>query len=128
MFSCSRGRYSTGFVDAPDAGLIRDKYNPGPIFKEPGGWEQKVHVHFFSSENQNTIRKGGKARLFTCVRIARSMLNCGYAFFKNVFNVYPKKINSNHSSNFPTGGRESQLTLRLKKISSKYYRSGNYCH
>lgn len=58
MFSCSRGRYSMGFVDVPDAGLIRD--NPGPILKEPGAWDQRAYVHFFSSENQNAIRKGDR--------------------------------------------------------------------
>lgn len=36
MFSHSLGRYSMDFLRVPDAGLIRDKCNPGPILKEPG--------------------------------------------------------------------------------------------
>lgn len=36
MFPRSLGRRSTDFLCVPDAGLIRDEGNPGPIFKEPG--------------------------------------------------------------------------------------------
>ena len=36
MFSCSLGRYSMDFLCVPDAGLVRYKCHPGPIFKEPG--------------------------------------------------------------------------------------------